>query len=461
MRKNKARKTTVGNISRETLEYTAGTDIELDTALVNADCVGSAAHVTMLSRLPVRPRLFTVAERDMVIAELVEIMRLHANGRFKISMEDQDVHLAVERRLTSKIGDLGKKIHTCRSRNDQAALDMRLYAKEQIIACLEEMGDLVEPLLDFACRHVDLPMAGRTHMQPAMPSSVALWASAHAESLLDDMELLVDAYRQNNRCPLGAAAGYGAPLPVDRKLTSDLLGFDRPVHNVIYAVSARGKVESIILCAMAQAMGSLSRLAQDLMLFTMPEFSYFTLPPELCTGSSIMPQKNNPDILELIRARAGTVQSCALTCMDVIKGLPSGYNRDLQETKEPFMKGVSITRSSVRVARSIVTGLKANKKALTAGFTPPIFAADRALELAASGMPFRDAYHHVKKTLASLENMDPLDAIRRKTHEGAPCGLDFKMFDNRLAALRDFTILSKKSYYKAVSRLLKSSYPTG
>ncbi len=454
-------KTTVGSINNEVLTFTAGRDVELDYALITMDCIGTAAHVTMLSKMPVKPKLITEPERKQVIAGLVEIIGLAQKNRFKIKLADQDVHLAVERTLTKKLGDLGKKIHTCRSRNDQVAVDLRLYAKEQILQTLEEATALVTALTAFGKKHEAVPMVGRTHMQPGMPSSVGLWATAHAESLLDDCVQLINAYALNDQCPLGSAASYGVPLPIDRKLTSDLLGFSRPTHNVLYANNGRGKMESIVLGAMSQVMLTLSRLAQDFMLFTMPEFDYFKLPSEFCTGSSIMPQKQNPDVCELVRAKASRVKAAELGVYDLIKGSPTGYNRDLQEAKELFMEGLSTTRACLRILAPMVKATKVNKKALIGGFTPDVFATDRALELVAEGVPFRDAYHHVKENLHELENIDPTEALQLKTHLGAPLGLDWDYFKNRTAAVMQTVREERKAFNRAVAKLLGVKYPLG
>ena len=388
-------KTTVGTINNEVLAFTAGRDVELDHALITVDCIGTAAHVTMLSKMPVEPQLISADERDAVVAGLVEIIGLAQKNEFKIMLADQDVHLAVERTLTKKLGDLGKKIHTCRSRNDQVAVDLRLYAKEQLLATLEEAAALVSALVTLGKRYEAVPMVGRTHMQPGMPSTVGLWATAHAESLLDDCVALLNAYDLNDQCPLGSAASYGVPLPIDRQLTSDLLGFSRPTHNVLYANNGRGKMEGIVLSSMSQVMLTLSRLAQDFMIFTMPEFEYFRLPAEFCTGSSIMPQKQNPDVCELVRAKASRVKAAELGVYDLIKGSPTGYNRDLQDAKELFMEGINTTRASLRILAPMVEQTKANEQALIDGFTPDVFATDRALELVGEGMPFRDAYHYI------------------------------------------------------------------
>ena len=334
--------------------------------------------------------------------------------------------MAVERRLTRRLGDVGKRIHTGRSRNDQVAVDLRLYARGQLLGSVEETAALATALLRFAERHARVPMVGRTHFQPAMPSSVGLWASAHAESLLDDLQLLLTAYRLNNRCPLGGAAGYGVPLPLDREMTSRLMGFDEPVHTALYAAGgARGKMESIILSALAQVMLSLSRLAEDLVLFSAPEFGYFRLPATLCTGSSIMPQKRNPDVMELVRAKAARVMADAQAVFEVTRALPSGYNRDMQETKEPFLNGVATTRACLRMAATAVAALEVCPKALAAGFSPGVFAADRALDLVASGVPFREAYDLVKAGITDIGKSDPLRALTVKRHLGAPAGLDF------------------------------------
>ncbi len=448
------RKTTVGEVDAEVLAYTAGQDRVLDLALVEADCFGTAAHVSMLARLPVKPALLTPADARAVVAELRGIVAAAAAGQFKISLEDQDVHLAVERRLTEKLGDLGKRVHVCRSRNDQVATDLRLYAKTRLLDAADAAAALAGTLIAFAKKHAKVPMVGRTHMQPAMPSSVGLWASAWAESLLDDLALLRTAYELNDRCPLGSAASYGVPLPIDRRLTSDLLGFAAPVHNVLHANQARGKLESIILSALGQAMLTLSRLAQDLILFSMPEFGYFRLPAEFTTGSSIMPQKRNPDVPELLRAKAAKVLAYANLVAEIVRAAPSGYNRDLQETKAPFMEGFELAISSLRILNPLVAGLEVDAAALRRGFGPEVYATDRALELVAQGMPFRDAYHQVKANLDQLAGYDPDAALAAKRHLGAPLGLDFKALAGQARAAARWAAGERKRYAAKRAALL-------
>ena len=425
--------TTVGVVDATVLEYTAGRDCELDLALVEADCMGTAAHVEMLSRVPVKPAILTAKEAKAVRKELGKIAVEGRAGKFRITLEDQDVHLAVERRLTKVLGDLGKRVHTCRSRNDQVAVDLRLYGKRRLLDVMDAAVRLAGVLAAFARHHRKVPMVGRTHLQPAMPSSVGLWAGAWAEGLLDDFALLMGVYDLNDQCPLGSAASYGVPVPIDRQLTSDLLGFSRPIPNVLQANQGRGKMESAILQALSQVMLTLSRLAEDLILFSMPEFGYFRLPAELTTGSSIMPQKRNPDVAELMRAKAAKVLGAAMVTAEIVRAMPSGYNRDLQETKEPFMRGFEATESSLKVLMPLMTRLEVDGKACRAAFRADVYATDRALELVAGGMPFRDAYRHVKEHLDELESRDPDAAIAAKTHLGAPAGLDFDGLDERIA----------------------------
>ena len=455
----KPSKTLVGTVDPEVLEFTAGQDIELDQVLVEVDCIGTAAHVTMLSRVPVSPLIITDKERRAVVTALIDIIHESRQGRFHINRRDQDVHLAVERVLTRKLGTLGKKVHTARSRNDQIAVDLRLYGRKQLLFALEEVAALAQTLLRFARRHKDWPMVGRTHMQPAMPSSVGLWASAHAESLLDDVVVLQGAIELTDRCPLGSAAGYGVPIAIDRDLTAGLLGFRNIHHNVLYASQARGKYEAATLSALTQVMLSLSRLSQDLILYSLPEFGYFRLPAEYCTGSSIMPQKRNPDVMELVRARTARVGGHAATVAAITAALPGGYNRDLQETKQPFLEGLSLTRSCLRVLESVTRKLKADRRKLETAFTPEVYAADRALELVGEGRSFREAYQYVKTHLDELCRLPPAEAIALKRHAGATAGLDFKAYDARVRELGAFVRRERRRCNRAISQLLGRPYP--
>ena len=459
MQKKKAgHKTIVGKIHPDVLAFTVGQDPVLDLDLALWDCLGTAAHVTMLSKMRIKPAILSSQECTQVIAALLDVMREVEAGKFKITSADQDVHLAVERRLTERLGELGRKIHTGRSRNDQVAVDIRLHVKHELMALIEEVTRLAEKLVVFGKRHVSLPMVGRTHLQPAMPSSVGLWATGYAEDVLDDLMLVEAAYRYNDRCPLGSAAGYGVPLPLDRELTARLLGFAAPHHNVFHASNARGKNEAVLLAACGQIMLSLSRLAEDLILFTMPEFGYFVLPSEVCTGSSIMPQKRNPDVLELIRAKAAVVLGHGAAVNTILKALPGGYNRDLQETKALYMEGLRVTRASLRIMALMVGALEVCPEKLRAGFAPGVFATDRALELVAGGMPFRDAYQHVRLHLEELDEADPEAALRAKTHLGGTAGLDFDGYKRWIGELRAWVRQEQRQTQSAFRKLLGADF---
>ncbi len=454
MKKTTSQKTIVGAIHPDVLTFTEGKDPVLDLNLAKWDCLGTAAHVTMLSKMRVKPAIFTAAERGQVINELKLIMKDIEAGKFTISAEDQDVHLAVETRLTAKLNELGRRVHTGRSRNDQVAVDIRLHIRNELLGLTQEVAELAEALIGFGKRHDKIPMVGRTHLQPAMPSSVASWATGYAETLLDDLFVVEAAEKYNNRSPLGSAAGYGVPLPIDRNLTSKLLAFDAPLHNVFHASNARGKNETVLLSALTQVMLTLSRMAEDLILFSMPEFAYFTLPRELCTGSSIMPQKYNPDVLELIRAKAALVLGYSTASAAIIKALPGGYNRDLQDTKELYMEGLRVTRSSLRIMTLMAEQLKVNPDKLRAGFSAGVFATDAALQLVALGTPFRDAYHQIRNNLEELATMDPDKVIARKTHLGATAGIDYALLKGRAQAAKRGAAQQAKRIDAALNKLL-------
>ena len=412
--------------------FTVGEDYILDRNLVAADCVASIAQAAMLESI----NILTRQEFESLKRELVHIIELNQKGEFSIRISDEDCHTAIENHLTGALGEAGKKIHTGRSRNDQVIAALRLYARSFLLEFQGCLMRLAGDLIGFAKKHQDVPMPGRTHMQIAMPSSLGLWAGAYAEELLDDHTLVSTAYDLNNRSPLGSAAGYGVPLPINRQMVSEALGFRSVQNNVLYVNNSRGKIESIILDALEQVMLTLSKLAQDLILFSMPEFQYFTLPAELCTGSSLMPQKRNPAGLELIRAKASSVAASALQVKGIIRALPSGYNRDFQETKPAFIRALKDSLVSVQVMDLIINRLNVNKEKLLAGFTPEIYATDRALELVQSGLPFREAYLEVALNLDKLENLDPHEAIQKKTHAGATGNLGLDPAGKRVEELK-------------------------
>ena len=402
--------------------FTVGDDYQLDSALVAADCVASLAHATMLAAIAV----ITPGDLEQLRSGLLAALQQAEEGSFVIERADEDGHTALERFLTRHTA-AGARIHTGRSRNDQVMAALRLYGRDALVALQRLVLDLADALLGFAAAHERRSMPGRTHTQIAMPSTLGLWAAAFAEELLDDLALLETCYRLTNRSPLGSAAGYGAPLPLDREQVAALLGCDGPVHNVLAAANSRGKLEAITLDALDQVAMTLSRLAQDLMLFSLPELGYVTLPVELCTGSSIMPHKRNPDGLELVRARAATVSGLAGGVKGIVRTLPSGYHRDLQETKRPYLQGFEIVAGQLSVMLLTVERLQVHDDALTRALTPELFATDTAFALVRGGMAFRDAYRAASGTEGGAMERDDLGAeaeaaLARRTATGMEGG---------------------------------------
>lgn len=413
-------------------EFTVGRDYQLDHRLTAADIAASAAHAVMLESVG----LLTPEELESLRGGLLAAAECREAGEFVISRGDEDGHTALENFLVDRCGEAGKKIHTGRSRNDQVTTALRVYGRGMIFRLQEAAAALTETLLRRGTEHRETPMPGRTHLQTAMPSSVGLWMGAWAEELLDIQEQLRGVYRLFDQCPLGAAASYGVPLPLDRELTARLLGFTRVQNNVLYVNNSRGGGELALLQLLDRAGMTLSRMAQDLILFSLPEFGYFSLPRELCSGSSIMPQKKNPDGLELMRGRAASLSAYTGQVRSILQALPSGYNRDLQETKEPFLMGVESAELMLRVMDRTVGALEVKVPALEAGFTPDIFATDAALERVEAGASFREAYREVGLHLEDLKGRDPRESLRRRTHRGAPGNPGLDAAQARLEVLR-------------------------
>ena len=385
--------------------FEAAQNSQLDNRLIRHDVWGSLAHAAMLTKIGI----LSEQECRVLHQHLCDILHLAEQGRFEVTQADEDVHARVELYLIERAGEAGKKIHTARSRNDQVLVDTRLYGKEQLHQVAERVIGLCRALLELARKHVDTPMPGYTHMQRAMLSSVGLWAANFAESLLDDERLLVAAYQLNDQSPLGSAAGYGVPMAIDRQYTADLLGFARVQNNVLYAQNGRGKIEAAIMQALSQIMLDLSKFAQDVMLFTTSEYGFFQLPQELCTGSSIMPQKRNADIMELVRARTQTMLALQQQIFGLITGLPSGFNMDYQETKRPFLEALDLVQENLEICTLVASNLVVNVNKLVLACTFELFATDRAYEMATSGQfSFREAYRLVGQEVTA--KIDELQA---------------------------------------------------
>lgn len=371
--------------------FTVGRDREMDLYLAKYDVLGSMAHITMLESIG----LLEANELEVLLEELRNIYALAEKGEFVIEEGIEDVHSQVELMLTRKLGDVGKKIHSGRSRNDQVLVDLKLFTRAQLRELADEVLDLFHVLIAQSNRYKDILMPGYTHLQIAMPSSFGLWFGAYAESLIDDMMFLQAAYKMCNRNPLGSAAGYGSSFPLDREMTTRLLGFDSMNYNVVYAQMGRGKMERNVAFAMASIAGTLSKMAFDACMFSSQNFGFVKLPDECTTGSSIMPHKKNPDVFELTRAKCNKIQALPQQIMMIMNNLPSGYFRDLQIIKEVFLPAFEELKDCLQMATYIMDKLYVNEHILDDDKYLYIFSVEEVNRLASEGMPFRDAYKKV------------------------------------------------------------------
>lgn len=376
-------------------KFTVGKDRELDVLLAPFDILGSMAHVTMLCSAG----LIEKEELPVLLDALKRLYRKANKGELKIDKGVEDIHSQVEFLLTKELGDLGRKIHSGRSRNDQVLLDLKLYSRDGIRSIVKAAAELFDVLLTKSEMHKQVLMPGYTHLQVAMPSSFGLWFGAYAESITDDLELLLSAFRITNQNPLGSAAGYGSSFPLDRQMTTDLLGFETLNYNVVYAQMGRGKMEKIVAFSLGNLAATLSRLAYDVCLFTSQNFNFVKLPPEFTTGSSIMPHKKNPDVFELIRGKCNKIQGTAQQISLVINNLPSGYFRDLQTVKEIFLPLFPEVYECISVAILAIDKLEVNESILDDEKYDYIFSVEAVNELVLSGVPFREAYRQVAEQI--------------------------------------------------------------
>ena len=400
-------------INSEIERFTVGRDREMDLYLAPYDVLGSMAHITMLESIG----LIGKDELPVLLAELRNIYEQAVRGEFVIEDGIEDVHSQVELMLTRKLGDMGKKIHSGRSRNDQVLVDLKLFTRHQLQLVAEATKDLFDQLIAKSNQYKDVLMPGYTHLQVAMPSSFGLWFGAYAESLADDMLFLQAAYRTANRNPLGSAAGYGSSFPLNRQMTTDLLGFDSMDYNVVYAQMGRGKMELGVAFALASIAGTMAKLAFDACLFNSQNFGFVKLPKECTTGSSIMPHKKNPDVFELIRAKSNKLQALPQQIMLIKNNLPVGYFRDLQIIKEVFLPAFDELLDCLRMTAYIINKVEVNEHILDDPRYDPMFSVEEVNRLAAEGMPFRDAY---KKVGLDIEagRFKPCKNIHH-THEGS------------------------------------------
>lgn len=394
-------------------KYTVGLDREMDIYLAEYDVLGSMAHIRMLESVG----LLRNDELNLLLAELKNIHTIAVNGNFVIEEGVEDVHSQVELMLTRKLGDVGKKIHSGRSRNDQVLVDLKLFTRAEIEKTVDSVSELFNILIEQSNKYKDILLPGYTHLQIAMPSSFGLWFGAYAESLADDLQQLLAAWKITNRNPLGSAAGYGSSFPLNRQMTTDLLGFDTMNYNVVYAQMGRGKMERVVSTALASVAATISKLAFDACMFTSQNFGFIKLADEFTTGSSIMPHKKNPDVFELTRAKCNKIQAIPQQITLISNNLPSGYFRDLQIIKEVFIPAFADLRDCLEMTTMMMDRIQVNEKILDNPKYDYIFSVEEVNRMVISGVPFRDAYKEIGMKIEKRE-FTP-DKNIKHTHEGS------------------------------------------
>ena len=416
-------------MTQEIEKFTIGRDREMDLYLAKYDILGSMAHITMLETIG----LLTSDELTQLLTQLRELYTQAEQGQFQIEDGVEDIHSQVELMLTRILGDTGKKIHSGRSRNDQVLVDLRLFIRDRIRQIATLTYDLFQELIAQSERYKEVLMPGYTHLQVAMPSSFGLWFGAYAESLADDMQYLLAAWNITNRNPLGSAAGYGSSFPLNRQLTTDLLGFDTMDYNVVYAQMGRGKTERNVAYSMATIAGTLAKLAFDACMFSSQNFAFVKLPDDCTTGSSIMPHKKNPDVFELTRAKCNKIQALPQTITLIMNNLPSGYFRDLQIIKEAILPAFDELADCLRMTKYIISKIHVNTDILDNPIYDNMFSVEEVNRLASAGTPFRDAYKQVG--LAIEAGQFTPDKHIHHTHEGSIGNL----CNDRILSLMDAT----------------------
>lgn len=416
-------------------QYNAGDDILYDQDLIPYDLDGSWGYGLMLHR----HGILTDAELKSLKNGLAEIRKLYQAGKFKMTLEDEDCHTKIENYLTTNYGEIGKKIHTARSRNDQILVTMRLFMKEKMSSLRQLTLELADVLVMAAKKYEFVPMPGYTHMQKAMPTTLGTWYGSFVESLLDDIRLISAVSNELvDQNPLGSGAGYGSPFSFDRDKLSKDLGFKRTQNNVIYCQNSRGKIEGMVLEACSQIMLTLNKLASDLLFYTTQEVHFFSVPDNVSTGSSIMPQKKNLDVAELIRARTSTVIACRNEITMNILNKISGYHRDGQEIKRPLFLGLRYTFMSLKVMSIVIKSLKPNEQEIFDDLTPELFAAHKAFAMVKSGKSFRDAYMEIGANLdkITIDKKEILSMLKESRHQGGTGNLQLNKLKQEIKKLR-------------------------
>ena len=419
--------------------FTVGDDPELDTVLLAHDALGSAAHARMLAHAG----LMQKADAAALVKALAGIARRAREGRIVIAKEQEDAHTAIEALLTAELGDAGKRIHLGRSRNDQVILALRLYMREALLDTVERAMSLARNFTIFAKAHVDQAMPGYTHLRRAMPSSFGLWGTAFAAGLAEELQAMQALYARLDRCPLGAAAGFGVPLAIEREYTAELLGFSVVQISPVDVQNSRGRHELALLNAFASIGLVMEKFLWDVSLYSMQEFGFLKLPDAFTTGSSIMPQKRNPDVVELARGRCRELRGYAAMMQELASGLPSNYHRDLQLLKKPLFGAVHSVQGWLDVLIALVPALEVDATKAAAACTDDIYAAHQAYVLAQDGMPFRDAYKQVAKQLENSSFKPDRQALTA-THLGGTGNLGLEQIETELSGVEHWLAATRE-----------------
>ncbi|MDE1190994.1 MAG: argininosuccinate lyase [Arachidicoccus sp.] len=432
---------------KEVENFTVGKDRELDVLLAPFDVLGNMAHAEMLSTIG----LLTIDEKNDLLNELKNIYATTQNGTFVIEEGIEDVHSQVEYLLTKKLGDTGKKIHSARSRNDQVLVDIKLYLRSEIETTVNAVKPLFDLLIEKSNQYKNVLLPGYTHLQIAMPSSFGLWLGAYAESLVDDLTVLQSAYEVVNKNPLGSAAGYGSSFPINRTLTTKLLGFADLNYNVVYAQMGRGKAERITAQALANIAETIGRLSMDATLYLSQNFSFISFPPELTTGSSIMPHKKNPDVFEIVRGYCNRLKALPNEILMMTSNLPSGYHRELQLLKEHLFPAFKTLRDCIEMVGLMLSNMEVKQNIVEDEKYKYIFSVEEVNKLVLSGVPFRDAYKQVG--LAIEDGKFDYSTKVNHTHEGSIGNLmNDKIETNMNNVVERFDF---ETYHKAIEKLIK------
>jgi len=431
------------SMNKKVERFLSADDIVFDQKMAVYDIYGSLGHLEG----SLENGMVDESEYNKMKKGLIKILTLAKKNLIIIKVADEDVHTVVEKLLNKEAGSVAGKLHSLRSRNDQISVDIKLYSKQELLVIMKQVLDLVAAFLKFANQHKTVAMPGYTHMQKAMVSSVGLWAESFAANLLDDFEMLKNAYDLNNQSPLGSAAGYGVPLPINRELVAKSLGFAKVQDNPLYCQNSRGKTELAIVHGLLQTMQTINKFASDTLLFAMSEFGYFKLPDSFLTGSSIMVQKKNYDVLELLRAQYSAVVGSYQHLAVLIDSLPSGYNRDFQEIKKPLFASFETTNNSLAVALEVVNNLKPNREKLASSITPDLLVINEVYALVQDGTPFRKAYQKIGEQYQKNQ-------LKIKARLVVPT-VDVKKHNHQLKAFSNFVSKEQSKQNKCWNKLVE------